>query len=964
MVSVKATSQPAKRKKTEDMPDSPPKRVTRARAKATGDANLKCKVTKITTTSAKVAAEKKQVAEPVRTSKRKTRADDEDADVIVGAAANDEPTEQPIKTRRQRKTGNETNEASVATPTLATARSRQYGKVDAENIKSEAPKTRGRPRKVEASVATKASKTLSSEKPGPVKKTTRDRATTVVTRATRAEPPVKAPTARKRVKFMDEQEQEKENVPLRIIASEKAAVNVNGLRAKPVRKPAIAKSTTRSKKTTQTEKPNSNETTEVQVQPLSPKKAKQVAKSSSIVSEDDLCSEKTPRKTLNQSPTKPPISSIRESGRGVSTIDFGLVNAPSSPTKSVPSSILGSPARRPPPSPFKNTLKESPKRAIIGENLLLPASIKAPSPTKISFLQSPARRPVISPLKLATNESPTKSSATKLITGSTTPSKQAKPVRIPFFSPSKMMSSPLRAARLPEHNYKVHIIEPLDQNGDTEPDCLEKFAHGEVLEDAFTESISTRPVNLVNPSVESQNIQTQALSSPKSHLTAIQRGDQESDNQTKDLRSATPSGLSAPFAGSSFSFASILSEPALEESDSEDELASIRKSCIPIQSEKYGNVKTQPHPEGIHGEVEWTPIPNGNVKPYAMTPLATQLSNWLASSPEKNPTSGSNEGRRGILSPFGPTFLSKPTFVNDDASFESPLKTSFFEDEMAAREEIDDDVTVESSDSQAVRILRASQESQASEEYGDENALPADPQLIAIQPEADDLTLTCTPAKIFLQQPREIHTISKVPLRPAGEESPLKVPRKRSRSLAPLRSVTSIEASETRRSNEIFTEIRGLNESSAIQPANFSNDDNNTPNKPSAKIPQTPGASLLSNPATPFRTIRKGIPPNVLKGAVVYVDVHTSEGADASGIFLDLLTQMGARCIKQWLWNPKSGTGSSDDDRVDASPDSVVLGSKIGITHVVYKDGGKRTLEKVREAKGVVLCVGVGWVLE
>ena len=39
-------------------------------------------------------------------------------------------------------------------------------------------------------------------------------------------------------------------------------------------------------------------------------------------------------------------------------------------------------------------------------------------------------------------------------------------------------------------------------------------------------------------------------------------------------------------------------------------------------------------------------------------------------------------------------------------------------------------------------------------------------------------------------------------------------------------------------------------------------------------------------------------------------------------------------------------------------------GSKIGITHVVYKDGGKRTLEKVRDTEGVVKCVGVGWVLE
>jgi hypothetical protein len=85
----------------------------------------------------------------------------------------------------------------------------------------------------------------------------------------------------------------------------------------------------------------------------------------------------------------------------------------------------------------------------------------------------------------------------------------------------------------------------------------------------------------------------------------------------------------------------------------------------------------------------------------------------------------------------------------------------------------------------------------------------------------------------------------------------------------------------------------------------------------------------------------------------VFVDVHTSEGADASGLFVELLAQMGARCVKTWAWNPSSpphdGAGSQ---------------SRIGITHVVYKDGGKRTLEKVRESNGVVQCVGVSWVLE
>ena len=96
----------------------------------------------------------------------------------------------------------------------------------------------------------------------------------------------------------------------------------------------------------------------------------------------------------------------------------------------------------------------------------------------------------------------------------------------------------------------------------------------------------------------------------------------------------------------------------------------------------------------------------------------------------------------------------------------------------------------------------------------------------------------------------------------------------------------------------------------------------------------------------------------MLQGAVVFVDVHTTEGADASGIFVELMTQMGAKCTRTWAWNPRASMIVSGQDS------AATAGGKIGITHVVYKDGGKRTLEKVRDTKGVVKCVGVGWVLE
>lgn len=119
-----------------------------------------------------------------------------------------------------------------------------------------------------------------------------------------------------------------------------------------------------------------------------------------------------------------------------------------------------------------------------------------------------------------------------------------------------------------------------------------------------------------------------------------------------------------------------------------------------------------------------------------------------------------------------------------------------------------------------------------------------------------------------------------------------------------------------------------------------------------AVAPPSKSPSVAPSPSkTPRRPSQQA-----LRGAVVHVDVHTTEGEDASGIFVELLQQMGARCVKTWSWNPRSS--SSPIDGQDPT------NAKVGITHVVYKDGGLRTLEKVKYAAGLVKCVGVGWVLE
>ena len=80
-----------------------------------------------------------------------------------------------------------------------------------------------------------------------------------------------------------------------------------------------------------------------------------------------------------------------------------------------------------------------------------------------------------------------------------------------------------------------------------------------------------------------------------------------------------------------------------------------------------------------------------------------------------------------------------------------------------------------------------------------------------------------------------------------------------------------------------------------------------------------------------------------LHGVVAFVDVRTADGDDASAPFVESLKNLGAKVVKQWTWN---------GEELD----------KIGITHVIFKEGGPRTLWKVKCAKGAVKCVGLAWI--
>lgn len=994
-------AQAAKRKKTADMTDSPPKRVTRARAKNTDTDNVvpKPKATKIVTASAKAAAMKKKPAEPSKPVKRKTRADDVNGEATEEAVLEREAKSEPTKGKERVKKDVAGEKEEGQMPDAPKTRARPTKAIAAELTKPDGPKTRGRPKKALETAPAAQEIQKEVEKPVPAKKPTRGRpvinATEIPLSASAIRPAAAAP--KKRVKF--QQEPDKENVPIEIEGPKKSAMKVTGLKAKPVRKPVAARAATRGRKATMPSAQGVQELERQEVQPLSPKKINQVAKSDPTISEDELAGERTPIRAFSKSPTKRFMSPVKDFG-SISNPNSDQVTAPTSPSKVKSSSILASPARRPPPSPFKDALKDSPKKVKLGDGMaqpglfpsrtplrvpslqesprrvvladnmtqpiLLPSKspfkisllqespkrvriedkatqpIRSPSrsPAKASLLQSSARRPTTSPTKSIGLVSPVKSGMKAPPFRAAVKSSQTSPSKAPSFALEKFISSPFQA-RSPEQTVEI------DSDIDGEHEIAADEGHSPAPQ---AESPATGVPTHVEPPLRSAVASFEELVSFDDTLV-IHQADPvtRSDNTNEGLK---PTETPSLFKGPAFSLASAALRRVSMESGSEDELASPEKGDAVTPLRRYG-FSTQTVTDGQNSDTSEDQL--------SFTPLADQLSSWTASSPDKQNAKSRPRQARGLFSLGGAGTVETPTHVIDDIPGGSPVKTSFFEDEMAMRDGEDsvEDASCAEIDlvsEQNLAALQVSQDSQASEEYGDENAMPSDAEILRAE---QDHTLTCTPAKAFTpakqisQQPREIHTVSKVPLRASAEDSPLVVPRQRSRSFGGPLSVVHVAHQDIARHPKIPENAE--NEAMSLdQPA--------TPLLIATTTPQTARSAMRLDAETPRRSAHKPVVPDVLQGAVVFVDVHTSEGADASGVFVDLLTQMGARCVKQWSWNPRTSMGSSltTDTPRAASPDT----TRVGITHVVYKDGGKRTLEKVRCSNGVVLCVGVGWVLE
>ncbi|EKV07525.1 hypothetical protein PDIP_72980 [Penicillium digitatum Pd1] len=275
----------------------------------------------------------------------------------------------------------------------------------------------------------------------------------------------------------------------------------------------------------------------------------------------------------------------------------------------------------------------------------------------------------------------------------------------------------------------------------------------------------------------------------------------------------------------------------------------------------------------------------------------------------------------------------RSSFYEDSKTIDSPkTSTDIFEDPDSEIIELEHFSTTEVSQGQAQKFHLLDDK-----ENCGPTILPSTPMKAQLQP--DEL--------------RTIHTVSKVPLKAAGDVSPLKLSRKRGLSLSspsPTRSSSRVRKPTYKALNDSVPVLSPSRKSPRVSRSPTPKRRSIAGRRSSVKTPVLAAHDTSAITASPAKKPRRSISTEqkALHGAVVHVDVHTTEGEDASGIFVELLQQMGARCVKSWSWNPRSSLSPVDD----VEPKDL----RIGITHVVYKDGGLRTLEKVKKAAGLVNC--------
>ncbi|KAL6891982.1 hypothetical protein GGI43DRAFT_425260 [Trichoderma evansii] len=970
---------------------SPPKRQARGRPpKNPESTTATLKSTKIVTAAAKArsAVPSSLTANTKSTAaKRKARTDDADEEQQPSLAKR--PRGRPPKKPVEEQENGATKPAATASAMASTGASRarvtaKKGVSEIAKEESTAPKpTRGRPRKV-------VSKPEGSDnQPEPVKKA-RGRPPTVMKSATTTTTVANKPPVKKVVKF---REPDKENVEPAASPPEPAPV---GMRGRPARRGGAAAARTTTRPAAKPSKPQAGSK-----KPLSPKKITQLTLSQ-YDSEDELSLEKPLAKSAIKLPSKKSEIAPIEIEPEMTTV---AVNTAMFDLPELNATLFGSPARRP-TSPPRDTIKSPAKRIAMplpGSALKLGNESVAQTPFKSStLLQSAAKRPQ-SPMKpfifSAQKEPASESTAKPSMLQS--PAKRAFPgfkslsdTRQPDLP--TLDESPVATPTRPGKSAQQFLVEEEEEEEEEhEAEEDDPFAIP-VINLRFTRSPSAGPSRQADPVSTEAEVEEEVEDEDEDEAEADdeEEGEVEAEDQAEDEAEEQEEAKEE---------GQDVDEDEDEDEDEGDSEDTMVLDDHVTEEEEYGNSSPKVETSAANtlyqlrekdmdpchdmsamaedaddtlpferlaatpsSHEENTPRTRSAMKgsrrsTLGFSSLSDQLGSWSAASPVKHAVSFAEELQ-----------------LSDAEDHESP------EDEMAENAEeqdleeetmiIDEDTVLaqetnemtlsdpmEGEDTSNTRQSFDDSLSDASQEYGDENQVPVDSPVPIPVPQAAPITPVGRPTT------RSFNTTTKIPTKPAGISTPSPLKKKSfsaSRAApkrpgqpkrgAPVLISTPEKQQPLRRSSRNISTI-SEEPKQTVEPT--------TPAAKAEKVskietpeqsaePSTPEAKadLWSKIGTPARTPRKDLNSNLLRGAIVFVDVHTSEGADASSIFVELLTQMGARCLQKWSWNPNSASNSET--------------TRVGITHVVFKDGSKRTLEKVREANGVVQCVGVSWVLD
>ncbi|WEW59520.1 hypothetical protein PRK78_004994 [Emydomyces testavorans] len=837
---------------------------------------------------------------------------------------------------------------------------------------------------------------------------------------------------KKKVTFLDmTEDSDKENKPLPApVADKRKTKGETGLRAKPVRRPVTPVS--------REEEQTSNPKFQSKKDPLSPKTPNKFVKPCSLgTSEaaDDADRQKESR-TLLKTPQISPMKALNlgpSLASPAKKIDFNATQTSTWPISNqdirgdhddvtttgrelVSSSnltMMSSPARRLPPSPYKDSMKASPRKAPIAFELTTKSDHKLSSAVKTSPLKESAIKAKDMPLPLQWSISPSQSPIKEKKSFLKSPAKRLMSFPQPFLSPSKNQRCELggnsneqdvslevqrqdtnikQLGNIEQHSSGAEhmdcnlIVDDVSEDVSMCCDSVQNGLQEPSRQDALnmTQRSPNQDVKLVT------NMEDPFMSPGKESniFTPMRQYEVTSTNSSANSLPSFP-GVPPPAPSPPVFTAGYPSQfdyrDDLADGDSDTEsMMSISPSKSPVKRQSIRLVTESDHPEN-------QPSQENRNENVGFTPLVNKLSHWEPAERERkysrrrgifSMTPGEDIGFRNvrhslaIRQPVGRKSYDpriSPT-TNETAEFAS--EDTVIHDQDIAR---DDDLsrydecsfTVMDFEEGALAYYSPKNKMDLGEDLPedfqddttDENTVLQEQPTITVnvamfeetQMDAPEnphslLPMSVTPVRSRPQYPRTVHTVSKVPLK--SEDGALKIPKKRTRSFS-----SGVEFSSTPTTSRSKTLPSPRKARSPLKPFIPIQQEVQEP-PPAPLLPETPKNAKPSNSRSPSKSPRKQPAGHekVLQGAVVYTDVHTKEGADASGIFVELLTQMGARCVKSWNWNPRASL--SPIDGVEPKE------SKIGITHVIFKDGGRRTLEKVREANGVVKCVGVNWVLE